>query len=79
MKRQLARTQQEFQELESAIAQGAPAETIATEVADVIICLSRMLGNLGYPDRVREKMKINRNRQWNIDGTGCAQHVKNDH
>lgn len=47
---------------------------IAEEAADVCICLYRVIGTLDK-EAINKKMAKNRDRKWNVDGQGCAQHV----
>ena len=49
----------------------------AEECYDINIVLSRLVRNLGgdMDSGVQDKMKENRARRWQVDGTGCGQHV----
>lgn len=51
---------------------------IAEEVADIIIVLARVGCYLGFDiaEEVDKKMRINRARNWEKDGSGCAYHIK---
>jgi rRNA maturation endonuclease Nob1 len=46
------------------------------EIADVVIVLSRLATRLGVDlqHEINQKMAINRQRTWTLDGTGCGQH-----
>ena len=48
------------------------------EIADVVIVLYRIVQNLGrsLQDAIDEKMMVNRNRRWKLDGKGQGYHVK---
>lgn len=48
----------------------------AIEAADVMITFMRMFERLGvdYHDMIDEKMAINRQREWNLDGQGHGYH-----
>ena len=50
----------------------------AVELADVVICLHVAASKMGVDlqNEIDAKMKINRARQWRLDATGCAYHVK---
>lgn len=72
--RQIQRAREELAELEAA-AQTANYLKIAEEAADVCICLFRVIGSID-PEALNRKMAINRERQWKVDGEGCAYHVK---
>ena len=53
-------------------------EAVGMEIADVVICLSR-LSHMFHRDLfvdVDKKMAVNRKREWLIDGSGCGQHVE---
>ena len=75
--RVIARARLEFEELAEAVAQGAAADEIAAEAADVAILLNRLMGLLGreLADEIDAKMKINRARQWTRNGDGTGRHV----
>ncbi len=75
---QYERAKKEWDELKEAIEAGIPTEKIAIEAADVVICLYRIIGTLRR-EAVNEKMAKNRARKWELDGNGCAQHVKEAH
>ena len=72
--RQIKRAKEELAELEAA-AETANYLKIAEEAADVCICLFRVIGSID-PEALNRKMAINRERQWKVDGDGCAYHVK---
>jgi|CXWL01.1.fsa_nt_gi hypothetical protein len=76
IERQVERAEEEWAEYYKACEQGRSAQERAIEIADTIICLSRVLVQLGYPKAVDEKMAINRIRRWKVDGEGCAYHVE---
>lgn len=77
----------EMEELCEAVEQERPAvETIATETADVLICLYRMASMAGFDldAAVVRKMDLNYRRRWHRNGDGTAQHcpafeVEGDH
>jgi hypothetical protein len=50
---------------------------IIEEVADIQIVLYVLAGRLhmDLQAEVEKKMKVNRGRQWQLDGSGCGQHV----
>lgn len=70
------RANEEMQELLAKIKAGAEPWEIAKECADVVICLARIPGRLGYDiDEVRDyKMSVNRARHWIKAGNGVGQH-----
>lgn len=78
IERQVARAKEEWVELEEAFSVGGgyTDEYKAKEVADVIICLYRVMVDLGYPDAIDRKMAINHQRTWNVRPDGTAYHVK---
>jgi len=51
------------------------------EAADVTILLHRLMGLLGkdLAEEVDAKMKINRQRRWNVSGDGTGGHIKKDY
>lgn len=70
---QISRASKEFGELMDAPL--SDPGKIAEEAADVCICLFRVIGTLN-PQAINLKMAKNRARKWELDGNGCAQHVK---
>lgn len=50
---------------------------IAEEIADINICLARLMSRVGGDENVERdrKMAINRARVWRLDGKGHGQHV----
>lgn len=76
VERQIERAEEEWAEYYAACERGKSDQEKAEEVADTIICLSRVLVQLGYPDAVDDKMTINRARTWKVGADGCAYHVK---
>ena len=50
----------------------------AVELADVVICLFVASARMGkdLQAEIDAKMQINRARQWRIDESGCAYHVR---
>lgn len=75
IKAQIERAAKEFRELGELLDADHTEPQIAEEAADVCICLYRVIGTLD-PEAINKKMAINRARKWNVDGNGCAQHVK---
>lgn len=76
--RQVARAKEELVEMDEAFSVGGgyTDEHKAKEVADVIICLYRVMVDLGHAEAIDEKMAINRQRTWNVRPDGTAYHVK---
>lgn len=74
--RQLLRAKEELEEVEQCLDYLDDFSKLAEEVADVIICLFRILGDTGHPDMIAKKMDINKARQWKVGPDGCAYHVK---
>lgn len=73
-----ARANREMAELMQALAADDNHPKAGEEVADVVICLSRLVERLGanLQDEINRKMAINRARQWSLDGDGHGRHVK---
>lgn len=76
VERQLERAEEEWAEVYAAKERGKSDRDIAIEVADTIICLYRVLSQLGFPSAIDYKMAVNRSRQWNVGPDGCAYHIK---
>jgi len=72
------RANEEMAELLKALIVKGLEDKAAEEVADVFIVLYRLATELGRDlhEDINKKMKINRARTWTLDGSGCAQHVK---
>ena len=68
------------EELHEAIAdlQVGAVEDAGVELADVVICLFVAASKMGVDlqAEIDAKMSINRKRQWRVDETGSAYHVK---
>lgn len=64
------RVLQEWEEMRASRALGQ--EQVAEEMADVIICLYRLIYHLD-PQAIEKKMAVNRARQWHI-ANGVGQH-----
>lgn len=71
------RANSEMAELLRDLALSDHSEGAATEVADVMIVLYRLLDQLGttLEAEVDKKMRINRGRKWKIDGSGHGKHL----
>jgi hypothetical protein len=71
------RAGEELQEALDDLAAGRMTDA-AFELADVVICLHVAASKMGVDlqAHIDAKMQINRNRQWRLDATGCAYHVK---
>ena len=76
----VARLNKEMGELIEAVALGKSLDKIATECADVLVVLYGVIDQTGYGlhFKVDEKMQVNRERSWYIDGTGHGQHISDD-
>jgi NTP pyrophosphatase (non-canonical NTP hydrolase) len=80
--RSMNRLAEEFHELEVAFdstdSTTPDLNKIAAEMADVLIVMYQLADVLGISlhDEVDKKMKINRARRWQLDGTGCGYHVQ---
>lgn len=83
---QLRKAEDEWQELTTAWDAWAEAKAnhldltefeklLVREAADVCITLYRVIGTLD-PKAIEKKMKINRDRKWELKGDGTANHVK---
>jgi len=70
------RANQEMAELLSAVAKD-DVKKVGTEIADVFICLYRLADRMGLDVKVlvNEKMKINRERKWDVGEHGVGQHI----
>lgn len=53
---------------------------IGQEAADVLMTLYAFAEVVGFDlhEETDEKMVINRERKWKVDGTGCGYHIKED-
>lgn len=71
-----ARANEEMAELIRALAVNENHPKAAEEMADVVIIFMRLATRLGVDllEQVEAKMKINRRRQWQLDGTGHGYH-----
>jgi hypothetical protein len=74
----LLKAEQEFKELQEAVALGKSNQKIAFEAADVIIVLTGFIAHLGFDASamVGSKMTINKARTWQQMPDGTYQHVK---
>lgn len=75
---QIMRAKKEFNELLDLLVMSGGLDVdkrLAEEAADVCICLYRVIGTLDK-DAINKKMAKNRARKWQLDGNGCAQHVR---
>ncbi len=72
-----ARANKEMSELLMCLTLNDHFSLTGEEVADVVICLSRLAGRMGFniQDEVNKKMAINRARKWDVEN-GFGQHVK---
>ncbi len=72
-----ARANEEMAELITAVSRLDLLQT-ANECADVVICLHRLVNDLGcdLQELVDRKMAINRKRKWQPDGNGHGKHIK---
>lgn len=76
------RANEEMAELLRALSVDDASPDAAVEIADVVIILNRLATKLGVDiaAEVDRKMEINRQRQWQLDGSGHGRHVRNkDH
>lgn len=71
---QIERAKKEFIELLKLQEVDHDNAQLAEEAADVCICLYRVIGTLD-PEAINKKMAKNRDRKWQVDGQGTAQHV----
>ncbi len=73
-----ARANVEMAELLTALTADDQHPKTAEEIADIFICLYRLIDSLGVDIQVEidRKMTINRARKWALDGTGHGYHVK---
>jgi NTP pyrophosphatase (non-canonical NTP hydrolase) len=76
--RAAARANKEMAELLTALTSNDAHPKAAEEVADVVICMVRIADNMSFDiwEEIEKKMAINRSREWELDGTGCGQHVE---
>jgi len=72
------RANEEMSELLRALSVDDNNPKAASEIADVMIVLYGVAERLGVDlhDEVDKKMKINRARVWNLDGSGHGYHVR---
>ena len=72
------RANEEMAELLSKCARNAGSCSILDECADVIIVLARLVDYYGssISEIVNQKMAVNRQRRWVVDGNGHGHHVK---
>ena len=75
--RAVTRAGEELQEALDELLAGR-SQDAAIELADVVICLHVAASKMGVDlqAEIDAKMRINRNRQWRLDATGCAYHIK---
>lgn len=75
--RSIARAQEELDEAIDEVSAG-DIKKAGVEIADVVICLFVAASRLGVDlqAEIDAKMKINRKREWRVDESGCAYHVK---
>jgi NTP pyrophosphatase (non-canonical NTP hydrolase) len=73
-----ARANREMAELLQELADDDCSPKIGEEIADVFICLYRLIHLAGVEIDVEidRKMAINRNRRWNVSANGHGQHVE---
>lgn len=73
-----ARANEEMAELLRALTADDEHEKAAEEIADVVIVLFRLVTRLGRDlgEEIDRKMKINRDRKWNITTDGHGYHVR---
>jgi|SRR6267142_840607 len=71
-----ARVNKEMAELIMELARDDNSPKMGDEIADVVICLMRLADRNGIDmlEEVDRKMKINRSREWVLDGHGHGQH-----
>jgi len=72
------RANEEMSELLRCLSVDDCSPKAAEEIADVVIVLCRVATRLGVTiwDEVEKKMAINRQRVWNLDGSGHGYHVR---
>lgn len=73
-----ARANEEMAELLRALTADDNSPRAVVEIADVVIILYRLATRLRVDlhTAVDEKMRINRSRQWRLDGSGHGYHVR---
>jgi NTP pyrophosphatase (non-canonical NTP hydrolase) len=73
-----ARANEEMAELLRALTVQDDAKDGAAEVADIFIVLYRLATRMGVDihAEIDRKMKINRQRKWNRDGSGHGYHIR---
>jgi NTP pyrophosphatase (non-canonical NTP hydrolase) len=73
----IARGVEEAEEALLAFHDGVPGSKVVEELADAYIVLCQAAHHLGYNllEEVERKMEVNKNRVWNLNGDGTAQHV----
>lgn len=71
-----ARANEEMAELIRALTIDDESLDAGAEIADVFIVLYRLADRMGFKvqEEIDSKMAINRERQWNLDGSGHAYH-----
>jgi Protein of unknown function (DUF550) len=71
------RMQEEMVELLKRLCVNDADPGAAEEVADIFIVAARLMERLGtdLTAMVDAKMRVNRERRWVLDGTGCGQHT----
>lgn len=72
------RANEEMAELLSCFRHAEASGSALIEAADVVIVLMRIFSrnDVDFWDVIRYKMRINRGREWKVDGTGHGYHVK---
>lgn len=78
--RVVARANEEMAELLKDVTSDDAHPNLANEMADIVIILYRVATRLGVNllEEVDKKMAVNRARAWDLDGTGCGYHVKQE-
>lgn len=76
--RVVARANEEMSELLRDVTTDDNHPNMSDEIADIFIVLYRVATRLGVDvhTEIDRKMAINRDRKWNLDGSGCGYHVK---
>lgn len=74
------RAAEELAEFEDQLFGGGSPESVAEEIADLIIVLSQLPAKYGIDvfETVDEKMALNRRRKWRTSGDGFGQHVEEE-
>lgn len=70
------RANKEMGELLTALSINDSDQKAVEECADIHIVLCRIVRNLGgnFDEAIERKMQINREREWELDGSGHGQH-----